>query len=85
MPMASAPEEHALEVGSNDACAVVGCVREKHLVDVAVAQEECEPVFQLEAIVETAADREETAGRFEIFDASFDACGQAGIGKEPDK
>ena len=76
-------EEHCSEGGErraavlrivrcDDSCAVIRCVREEHLVDVAVVKEESELVFQLEAVVETAADREETAGRLEISDAAFD-------------
>ena len=60
-------------IGGDNACAVAGRVREEHLVDVAIVQEECELVIQLETIVETATDCEETTGWFEIFDASFDA------------
>lgn len=66
-------------VGSDDSCAVVRGVREEHLVDVAVAHEECEFVVQLKAVVETAADSEETTSRLKIFDAPFDARRQEGI------
>ena len=38
-------------VGGDDACAVIGGVGEKHLVDVAVAQEECERVFHAQTVV----------------------------------
>ena len=69
-------------VGCDDSGTVVCRVREEHLVDVAVVKEECELVFQLEAVVETAADCEETAGRLEISDAAFYTRRQEGIWKE---
>lgn len=69
-------------VGCDDACAVTVGVGEEHLVYVAVAQEECERVFHAQAVVKTTTNGEETAGRFEIADTSFDARRQEGIREE---
>ena len=69
-------------IGGDDACAIVGRVREEHLVDVAVAQEECERIFHVQTVIKTAADGEETACWLEVADASFDAGGQVVVWKQ---
>ena len=69
-------------VGCDDACAVIGCFGKKHLVDVAVAQEESELVVQLAAVVKATTNREEAASGLKVFDTAFDAGGQVGIWKE---